>query len=240
MEFGAILDDAFSYTKEGIFSNMNRWFSLILAIICLGIPMNGYVMRIYRGAAPAPDVDQWGSLFIDGLKLMIVGLIYAIPMIIIWAFIYGGMILAAVQGQMNSAAIGEWSPNMGLLLLLYAVEIVMGIVLPIASIRFARTGRFSEAFNFNAILKTIGKIGWITYILALIIVTLVIGIPIFILIIGFILVMGAAIFLLGGGNIALLGAIALLILVVLILSPLFGVFQARYLTRVYDSAAPAE
>ena len=26
-----------------------------------------------------PEVDTWGTLFIDGLKLMIVGLLYAIP-----------------------------------------------------------------------------------------------------------------------------------------------------------------
>jgi hypothetical protein len=219
---------------------MNRWASLILAIICLGIPMNGYVMRIYRGAATAPEVDQWGTLFIDGLKLMIIGFIYAIPMMIVWAFIYGSMLLAVVQGSADSAAMAEWSPNLGLLLVLYAIEIIIGIIMPIASIRFARTGSFSEAFNFGEILTTIGKIGWITYLIALIILTLVIGIPIFILIIGFIIASGAAIFLLGGGNIALLGAIALLILVVLIISPIFAVFQARYLTRVYQSAELAE
>lgn len=240
MEFGALLDDALTYTKEGIFGNMNRWGSLILAIICLGIPMNGYAMRIYRGTTTAPEVDQWGTLFIDGLKLMIVGFIYAIPMMIIWAFIYGGMLLAVVQGSADSAAMTGWSPNLGLLLVLYAVEIIIGVIMPVASIRFARTGSFSEAFNFSEILGTIGKIGWITYLIALIILTLVIGIPIFILIIGFIIASGAAIFLLGGGNIALLAAVALLILVVLIISPVFAVFQARYLTRVYESAGIPE
>lgn len=240
MEYGTLLDDAFTYTKEGVFGNLNRWFSLILAIICLGIPMNGYAMRIYRGAGTAPEVDQWGTLFVDGLKLMIVGIIYAIPMIIVWAFIYGGMLLAVLQGNVDPAAMQDWSPNLGLLLIMYAIEIVIGIIMPIASIRFARTGSFSEAFNFGAILETIGKIGWITYLIALIILTLVIGIPIFILIIGFIIASGAAIFLLGGGDGALIGAIALLVLVILIISPLFTVFQARYLTRVYESAVLAE
>jgi hypothetical protein len=79
MNFGAILDDSFAYTKQGVFKNANRWLKLILAILCLGIPINGYVMRIYRGDHPAPEVDNWGTLFVDGLKLMIVGLIYTIP-----------------------------------------------------------------------------------------------------------------------------------------------------------------
>jgi hypothetical protein len=240
MEFGTLLDDAFSYTKEGVFSNMNRWASLILAIICLGIPMNGYVMRIYRGTTRAPEVDQWGNLFVDGLKLMVVGLIYAIPIMIVWAFIYGGMVLAVIQGTISSAAMETWSPNLGLVALLYIVEIMIGIVMPVASIRFARTGSFAEAFNFGAILGTISKIGWITYLLALIILTLVIGIPIFILIIGFIVAGGAAIFLLGGGNAALLGIIALLIFVILIISPLIAVFQARYLTKIYETTTASE
>jgi hypothetical protein len=240
MEFGALLDDAFSYTKEGIFGNMNRWFSLILAVICLGIPMNGYVMRIYRGTSSAPEADQWGTLFIDGLKLMIVGLIYAIPMMIVWAFIYGGMLLAVFRGSVDSAAMASWSPNTGLLLLLYAIEIVIGIFMPVAAIRFARTGSFSEAFNFGEILRTIKNIGWITYLIALIILTLVIGIPVVILILGFIIVSGAALFLLGGGAVALLAAIALLVMLILIISPLFAVFQARYLTRVYESSERAE
>jgi hypothetical protein len=240
MEFGALLDDAFTYMKEGVFGNMNRWASLILAIICLGIPMNGYLMRIYRGATPAPEVDQWGTLFIDGLKLIIVGLIYAIPIMIVWAFIYGGMVLAAVNGSMSASAMANWNPNFALFALLYIIEIIVGIIMPVASIRFARTGCFTEAFNFSAIFETIGKIGWITYLLALIIVAIVICIPIFIIVIGFIIAGGAAIFILGGGNIAFLGLLAALILILVILSPLFSVFQARYLTKVYDSAVPAE
>ena len=89
MDFGLLLDDALSYTKQGVFGDMNRWIKLILAIVCIGLPFNGYIMRIYRGAHPAPDVDQWGALFIDGLKLLIVGLIYAIPLFVLWVLAYG-------------------------------------------------------------------------------------------------------------------------------------------------------
>jgi hypothetical protein len=240
MEYGTLLDDALTYTREGILANLNRWAALILAVICLGIPMNGYVMRIYRGESPAPEVDRWGTLFIDGLKLMIVGLVYAIPMMIVWAAIYGGMVLSVMQGTLDTAAMENWSPDPGLLALMYLIEILIGILMPVASIRFARTGSFSEAFRLGAILATIGKIGWVAYLIALIVIALVIGIPIVILILGFILVAGAGLFLIGGGDLAMLGLIAVLVLVLLILSPLFGVFQARYLTRVYDTAEQQE
>ena len=49
MDFGNMLGDAFTYTKEGVLGNMNRWLKLILAILCLGLPFNGYIMRVYRG-----------------------------------------------------------------------------------------------------------------------------------------------------------------------------------------------
>ncbi|MDO9324159.1 MAG: DUF4013 domain-containing protein, partial [Methanoregula sp.] len=131
MDYGTMLDDALHYTKEGIFGRADRWMKLILAIICLGIPMNGYVMRIYRGATPAPEVDQWGTLFVDGLKLIIVGIIYAIPMMIVWVFLYGRMFSAIMQG--NTAALMNWSPNLGLTVLLYVIEIIVGIIMPIAA-----------------------------------------------------------------------------------------------------------
>ena len=241
MNFGTMLDDAFAYTKQGVFENANRWLKLIIAILCLGIPMNGYVMRIYRSAQPVPEVDNWGSLFVDGLKLMIVGLVYAIPIFILYAITFGSIVLAALSGStgpMGSAMLSEWTPNIGLVLLMYLVEIVLGLIVPIASIRFARTNSFSEAFNITAIIEYIGKIGWINYSIALILIALVIGIPICILVLGFILLGGIVLFLFKVSTIAIIGFIIALVIIILTLAPLFAVFQARYMTQVYDSASP--
>jgi hypothetical protein len=241
MDFGTMLDDAFAYTKQGVFENANRWLKLIIAILCLGIPMNGYVMRIYRSAQPAPEVDNWGSLFVDGLKLMIVGLGYAIPIFILYAITYGSIFLAVLSGStghMDSAMVSRWAPNIGLVLLMFLVEIAVGLIVPVASIRFARTNSFSEAFNVGAILEYIGKIGWINYILALVLIALIIGIPIAILVFGFILLGGITMFMFKVSSITILGFIIALVIIILTLAPLFAVFQARYMTRVYDSAAP--
>jgi hypothetical protein len=240
MDFGNMLGDAFTYTREGVLGNMNRWLKLILAILCLGLPFSGYVMRVYRGVTPAPDMDQWGTLFVDGLKLFVVGLVYAIPLLILWVLIYGAMFLAIFSGGINENALAAFTPNFFLMLLLYLLEFVVAVIVPVASIRFARTGTFAEAFNFSAILETIGKIGWFNYIVALVLVGLVVGIPVCILVFGFILIGGICWFLLkDAGILAFLSLLVLMVLIVLILAPLFGVFQARYMTRIYDSAAPA-
>jgi len=185
-------------------------------------------------------VDQWGTLFVDGLKLLVVGIIYAIPLLILWVFIYGSFFLALFGGTMDDSAMKSFEPNLLLMMLFYIVEIAMAVIIPVAYIRFARMGSFAEAFNFGAIFETIGKIGWIRYIVALVLVSIVIGIPIFILIFAFILVGGMSLFLLkDAGLIVFIGLLVLMVLLILILSPLFGVFQARYMTRVYDSAPPA-
>jgi hypothetical protein len=240
MNFTEILGDAFCYTKEGVVNNLSRWLKLILAILCLGLPYNGYVMRVYRGASPAPEVDQWGTLFVDGLKMLVVGVIYAIPVLILWMIIYGTMILGIISGSMDGNAMASFAPNLLLLMLFYIAEFAIAIILPIAYIRFARAGSFGEAFNFSGILGTIGRIGWLNYIIAIVLVSVIIGIPVFVLVFGFIIAGGASLFLLkDAGIFVFLALLAVMILIILIIAPLFGVFQARYMTRVYDSAAPA-
>ncbi|HIJ07077.1 MAG: hypothetical protein XE11_1977 [Methanomicrobiales archaeon 53_19] len=60
-----------------------------------------------QGKTPAPEVETRGKLFVDGLKLNIVTLIYMIPVIII-LIIFGAATLPFV---LTGAAIGryDWS-----------------------------------------------------------------------------------------------------------------------------------
>jgi len=240
MDFAELLGDAFTYTKEGVWGNLNRWLKLILAVLCLGLPFNGYVMRVYRGAKPAPDVDQWGTLFVDGLKLLAVGIVYALPIVILWIFVFGTMLLAGFSDS-GETAIAATGVHMLFMMLMYVAEIAIAIIMPVASIRFARTGIFAEAFNFSAVFETIGKIGWLSYIIAIVLVSFVVGIPVVVVIFGLLFVLiiigGASLFMLkGAGVFIFLGLLLLMVLFILVLAPLFGVFQARYMTRVYETA----
>jgi len=99
------------------------------------------------------------------------------------------------------------------------VAFVLGLLATIGIVRFARTGRIGEAFNFSEILSSIRKIGWGPYILALIILIVLV------LIVEIVL-----------GLIPYIGFV-----IQILIAPLISVFIARYICLLYDSAErPAE
>jgi hypothetical protein len=231
MDYGTVVHDALSYATEGVYHRTERWLKLILATILLAIPLSGYIVRIYRGAAPAPEVENWRSLSLDGLKLMVIGLIYALPVIIISLIPY--LFTSHSVGKVTStSAMGQLWLLGTYVVLLFIFEVILAIFIPVASMRFARTRDFYEAFNFRALLDSIKRIGWLNYILALILIMIILGIPIFILEMIF-LVIG----MMAGHILYALGAFFVLIIII---SPPLSVFQARYLTEVYDSGSPQE
>ena len=107
------------------------------------------------------------------------------------------------------------------------------VILPIAIVRFARTGNFGDAFNFSAIFGHIGKIGWISYIIALIIGGVVVAIPIIILEVILFMIVGALTAILS--YIGMLIGFLIFAVVALIAAPVVVVSYARYITQIFDS-----
>jgi hypothetical protein len=216
MDYGSMVGEAFAYAKDGVWEKWNKWLMLIIATILLGIPLAGYCLKVLRGEKPAPEVADWGTLFVDGIKAIIVMLIYAIPIIIVQVLMIGGVAASALSGDpaVMMAAVGA-------MLIGFVVVIILAIIIAlfemIGVVRFARTGSIGEAFNFGAILATIGKIGWVTYIIALIVYAIV-----------------AVIF---GIVMAILMMIPILgIILYVCLIPPFALLATRYFCLVYDSA----
>jgi hypothetical protein len=232
MEFGKMIGDSFAYAKEGVIENKNKWFMLIIATLLIELPLMGYIVRILRGEKPAPAVENWGELFIDGIKLFIVYLIYLIPVIIIYAIMMVIMGAAFLTGGEETALAGM--AVAGLLgLILFVLYIIIALLLPIAAVRFARTGSIGEGLNFRAVLAHIGKIGWISYIIALIIGGIVVAIPIVIIEVILMVIMGVLTAVLS--YIGMLIGFVILGVVLLIVAPVIAVFYSRYITQIYDS-----
>ena len=195
--------------------------TIIIAII-LALPLMGYVLRIYRGTVPAPEVDNWGLLFGDGFKLLVATIIYAIPVIIIGVVVFGSalvtIVMASSQNLANpNALLGMFGAVIFGMVILAIVAFIIWLIVATACVRLARTNSIGEAFNFGEIFSHIGKIGWANYIVALIIMCLIVGIVTFIL--------------------ELIPYVGLIL--VLIVSPFIAIFQARYLCLLYDSAGTA-
>jgi hypothetical protein len=97
MDFSTMLDDTPCLYTAGTFENASIWLKLILAILCRRIPLNGCVMRFTAVYKHAPEVDNREISFVDGLNLLDVRLVYAIPVFILYAVIYSSLFLSACQ-----------------------------------------------------------------------------------------------------------------------------------------------
>jgi len=214
MEIGKGLSESLEYAKDAVWGKWVKWILLIVSTIIFPLIL-GYELEVYRGKKPAPELENWGKLFIDGLKLFVIQLIYAIPVIIVAVIFIGtGVFLLVSNPNAWMAAAGSFV--IGLILTLI-VAIIIGLVEMIGVVRFARKGSMGEAFNFSAIFETIGKIGWLDYIFALIALFVVV----------FIIVMVLSL-------IPWLGPF-----LILVLSPVIAIFTARYVTMLYDSVPAA-
>ena len=222
MVIGKTIDGAYFYAKDGLLGKWKKWILLIISCIIFPLFM-GYTMRIYRDTNPAPELNEWGSMFIDGIKLFVVEIIFALPIIFL-DFVLLGTASVAFISTMKTSATGLYidpTAMYGLLLgiffgslIIVIVAVIIGLITATAFVRFARTGSFSEAFNFSEIFSHIGKIGWMTYIVALLMLVIMVGI---------VTVVSVVIPYIG-------------FLVFLVLLPFIGVFTARYLSLLYDLA----
>ena len=222
IDFGNMLSDSFEYTKEAL---MEKWLKWVLLIIPFMTP--GYEIQIFKGIKPAPEINDWISNFINGIKLVVVGLIYALPIIIIAGILILDAIFALISGNPKVWVIAAGGSVIGALICV-VWGIILFFIVPIAFIRFARTDKFGEAFNISAILEHIGKIGWASYIITLV-VLLITAIAF-----GIIIALISAIFMF----IPMIGW-SLNIILQLILMPPIGIFVSRFFTQVFDSAGTA-
>ncbi len=219
-----MLSDSYEYTKEAFWGKWGRWLILLVSTIIFPL-IYGYTVRIMRGTTPAPETDNLVRMFIEGIVLFVIYIVYAIPVYLV-AFI--GMLLYFVPVAVTSGPASTMQSDPGtsvglivvavLAIVILILAIVLGLIANFAGVRYARTGRFGEAFNVRAITRHIGEVGWLSYFVALIVVGLIVGVIEVLLLF-----------------IPLLGVILLVLLM-----PAFIVFTVRYITLIYDSApAPA-
>jgi len=226
MNYGRLISGSLGYTKDALVGEWGRWvllvlLSLVQTFTLFLIPFyNGYIVRVLSGRAPAPDVDDWSRLFIDGWKLNIITLVYLLPVIVVLA-VFGGIAVVSAIAARGLGNPDVWASAVAAAVTGIAVAALVWVIISfvslIAVVWFAHTESFLQAFNFGAIAGHIGRIGWGAWILA-VIVLILIG-----------LAYTAATILIA--SLPVLGWI-----VNLFLGVAYGIFHARYLAAAYETA----
>jgi hypothetical protein len=217
MDIDSLVHDAFSYTREALWEQWVRWFHLFIAYLIFPVFM-GYTVCIYRGDDPAPELRNWIALFIDGVKVFIIGLAYMIPVLVllIAAILMSASLVAGILADFSlQSVMGLIAVAGAELLVILSVWLVLMLASTIGIVRFARTGRMGEAFHAGAILDDIRSIGWGNYLLALTIL--------------WILSMVFHAFVVLVQSVPVAGW-----LVGLFLMPAWGIYSVRFITAMYE------
>lgn len=149
----------------------------ILGIIGLigGLLANGYVLRIIKSSiadfAELPEFNTLFDMFIDGIRVTIVGIVYLIPvLVILGVLIFGSPLLDIILINMasNPPAIDAGTIlNIGILIIIASIYTI--IILPIITIATANMAyydsKLAAAFRFGEIFNKIGNIGWLNFII---------------------------------------------------------------------------
>ena len=135
-----------------------------------GFLINGYKFRIIKtslgGVAELPVFNNWIEMFVDGIKVSIVVVVYLLPTILIMAF--AALTILPVLGILGSnpspSALKIILSILSATLLVLLGILYMIIILPINYMAVAHMAenhsKLGAAFRFHEIMDKIGDIGW--------------------------------------------------------------------------------
>lgn len=142
----------------------------LAACVLVGVPfILGYYARVTRNILaghpqPLPEWDDLGAYFSEGLRLLGVGIVWTLPVILLW------MLIAIPAGLMSivdsDAARTAGGAAFGLI---YCIQIPLGLVLrfviPVAMVRSIAEQSFSAGLQFGRVFSMI-KANFVNFLLA--------------------------------------------------------------------------
>jgi hypothetical protein len=167
MNMGEIVKDAVKYP----FSSIKNYLILTI-IISIGLYVgftsvfvNGYSIRMLKssveGDSKSPEFNHWLTIFVDGLKVYVVGIGYSIPVIVFFLiYIVVGSLLASFFSTSESftGIFAGFTIIASIIIILYIVSI--SPIFLMALVHMAKNNEFDAAFRLREILNKISSIGW--------------------------------------------------------------------------------
>ena len=233
--------------KDALEYSAKDWKTLvILGVICLfsflllpAFLITGYNYRVINNAVhgiingrdPLPDFNDLIEMFVDGVKVVIVQVLYLfVPMLIFLLF-------AIIAGQLTGVASSALMLIGCLITLIVGVAACLMYQMGICHMAY-NDGAFSKAFAISEIKEVIDEIGWfeciVTYI-GLIIIIVVISLVVTALIGLIFMAFGISGAVLGAdpSGIFVLGALINSAITMFIVGPYLSIFAARSMGLLY-------
>lgn len=219
MKLDVNLTESIDYTQM-LFADLGRLLILVILDI---IPIVNFVVLGYLGnvikeprdSEQLPPLDNYFELWIQGLKIFVASIVFMIiPLILAIPFIF---LVALSWISIPFLATVGWILAILLLIVGVLLAFFLAIILVMAIVNMLKKDSFGKAFAFGEIFDVIGKVGWGTYILWLLIIFI------------------CSIIVAGIGGIPIIGWI-----LSLLIAPIFGVFAARSASLVYSEVTTTE
>lgn len=140
--------------------------SLLILLTPLILPVfavNGYIVRLIQrkaaGTAGLPAFDNWGQLIIDGLKVAVIGVVYALlPLIGVFITISGSvdkLTTGPVAG--GAAALDSSVGGVAIVSVLGLVFAYLGVA---GVVHFAHSGNIRDGFDIGAITQLVTSVDY--------------------------------------------------------------------------------
>ena len=161
--------------------------SLLAIIPIVNFMYVGYVAKATKNTLnknnDLPEWEEWGDLFIKGLTIIVIGLIYSIP---VGLFLFAGLgtIIFTALASGGAINIGSLIASGGIVLLIgFLFLLVTGFFVPMALMNYIHKENIKSAFDFREIFKKVFTgnyiIAWIlTTVYSIVISVLLLIIPI--------------------------------------------------------------
>jgi hypothetical protein len=199
----------------GIFFMPLNLFSFIFLIIAF-FPL-GYLYKIlkttFNGSDELPQFDEWKLMFLSGLKVALVLIIYAIPLMIIFLIPFLSQ-LALGNFTIPPFTIAGFLTGSGVPLVFFIIGLLEYMAL--ANLTLYQ-GEVAAAFRFREILQRISALGWRKYLISYVVIWLLGLTTLLLLSLTFRIFMG-------------------IIIGPLLIIPFYAIFSARYLALLFASS----
>lgn len=137
--------------------------SPILVGLLLFLPINGYMLETLKNVrdgrpTPLPEWSNFGDLFMKGLMIFVIGLVYSLPGLLFscGSFLTNPQMIAGFVPDVNQdamTALGILSGCLGCFQ--FILSLLGSALVPAGIIRYAHYGTLNSAFEFGAIIHFI-------------------------------------------------------------------------------------